>query len=271
MKKQIVFFLAAVLFSSHAYAKIVSETIDYFSQSEPMQGVIYYNDALENPRGGILIMHEWKGLGDYTKKRAEMLAELGYVAFAADMYGKGIFAKNHEEAGKLAGVYFKDRELMRRRAISAYNAFLLTRKFNPEKMAAIGYCFGGTVVLELARKGLLLKGVASFHGSLATPTPAFKGGFHPQVLVLNGAADKMTSAEDIRNFKAEMEQAEIPYQIHQFEGAMHSFTVWDANDPQRGVQYNEKADKESWEILKNFLEEIFEDKNKVRKVNPSDA
>ncbi len=258
MKK--IFWLFAVsgwLYASVATAAVVSEPVDYTENGEALQGFLYYDDAVQGARAGVIVVHEWKGLGDYAKKRAEMLAGLGYIAFAADMYGKGIFAKDHEEAGKLSGVFFKDRSRMRARAQAAYNAFLTTGKVDASKIAAIGYCFGGTTVLEMARGGLLLKGVASFHGVLATPNPAEKSSLAAEVLVLTGEKDKMILPQDVAEFENEMQTADARYAVHTFKDAMHSFTVWDANMPEKGIQYNESADKKSWRLLKDFLKRIF--------------
>ncbi len=251
-------FLVTSLLSATAFAAVVSQPVDYTENGEVLQGFLYYDDAIQGTRPGVIVIHEWKGLGDgYTKKRAEMLAGLGYAAFAADMYGKGIDVETHEQAGALSGVYFKDRNRMRARAKAAYDAFLATGVVDPSEVAAMGYCFGGATVLEMARSGLPLKGVATFHGVLATPTPAEKGKVTARLLVMTGAADKMVSPQDVENFKKEMESAGVRFEVHSFENAMHSFTVWGANMPEKGIQYNEKADKESWGMLKNFLKEIF--------------
>ncbi len=260
MKKIFLWSLLSVVFvfqSVVVFAAIISEPIDYNENGEALQGFLYYDDAAQKVRPGVIVIHEWKGLGDYAKKRAEMLAGLGYTAFAADMYGKGVLAKDHEEAGKLAGVYFLNRSRMQARARAAYDAFIKTGKVDAAQIAAIGYCFGGTTVLEMARNGLPLKGVASFHGILATPSPAKKGKVTARVLVFNGTADKMVLPADVKKFEDEMQIAGVDYQVHNFKNAAHSFTVWDANMPEKGIQYNKKADMKSWKLLKKFLTEIF--------------
>ncbi len=269
MKKIFLLCLLSIVHGQWSFAAVVSEPVEYKENGETLQGFVYFDDAVtEKPIGsaqgkrpGVIVVHEWKGLGDYAKKRAEMLAGLGYVAFAADMYGKGVFAKDHEEAGKLSGVYFKDRNRMRARAAAAYNALIQTKKVDQTKVAAVGYCFGGATVLEMARASFPLKGVASFHGILSTPAPSEPGRIQARVLVLTGADDKMVPLEQVRAFEDEMRVAVAQFEVVSYEGAAHSFTVWDANMPEKGIMYNEKADKESWEKLKNFLAEIFKVKS----------
>jgi len=260
VKKRLSIFLwtsVCCLWSSVLPAAVVSEPVEYTENGETLRGFVYFDDAVSEKRPGVIVVHEWKGLGDYAKKRAEMLAEEGYIAFAADMYGKDVFAKDHEEAGELSGVYFKDRNRMRARAAAAYNALIQTQKVDQAQVAAIGYCFGGTTVLEMARASFPLKGVASFHGILSTPVPAESGRVRAKVVVFNGAEDKMITAEQLDEFEAEMQNAAVDYQLINFEGAAHSFTVWEANMPEKGIMYNEAADKQSWEKLKTFLSDIF--------------
>lgn len=257
MKK--IFLLLAICFvflASNVTAAVVSQKIDYEEGGQKLQGVLYWDNTVDAARPGVIVFHEWKGLGDYAKKRAMMLAKQGYAVFAADMYGKGVFAETHEKAGELSGVFFKDRAKMRSRAKAALDAFVKTGKVDEFNLAAIGYCFGGTTVLEMARAGFPLKGVASFHGILATPSPAAAGQVQTKVLVLNGAEDKMNSSQDIQTFEDEMRNAGADWQFVNFGGAKHSFTVWDANMPDKGVMYNESADKRSWAMLGGFLKTI---------------
>jgi dienelactone hydrolase len=185
-----------------------------------------------------------------------MLAKQGYAAFAADMYGAGIFADSHEKAAELSGVYFKDRNKMRARAKAAMDAFIKTGYADEFNLSAIGYCFGGTTVLEMARAGFPLKGVVSFHGILATPAPAEAGAVKAKVLVFNGAEDAMISAQDRQSFEEEMRKAGADWQFVNLGGAKHSFTVWEANIPEKGIVYSAAADKRSWAGLKLFLNEV---------------
>ena len=230
------------------------ELIEYKHGDVVLQGYLAWNGAVAGKRPGVIVFHEWKGHGDYVRRRADQLAALGYAAFAADMYGKGVFAKDHDEAGKLAGVYFKDRPLMRERAKAALDTLKAQAVCDPSKIAAMGYCFGGTTSIEMARGGLDVRGVASFHGILAgEPAKEIKA----RVAVFHGAADKFVPAEQVKDFEKEMKDAKAKYEIHQFDGAVHSFTVKEAgDDPSKGMAYNEDADKKSWALLEKFLKEV---------------
>jgi dienelactone hydrolase len=237
---------------------VVTQAVEYRHGDAVLEGYLAYDDAVEGKRPGILVVHEWKGLNDYAKSRAGQLAAMGYTAFAADMYGKGILAKDHAEAGKLAGVYLNDRNLMRERARAAYEVLKQNEQVDPSRIAAIGYCFGGATVLEMARAGMGLRGVASFHGALKTPSPAGPGGVRARVLVFNGAEDTFISPEDIAAFKKEMTESGADWNFVEMEGAVHSFTVPSAgSDKSTGVAYHPEADRKSWAMLEDFLKEIF--------------
>lgn len=243
--------------ASLAHAEIKTQSIVYKHDKTELEGFLAYDDALEGKRPGIVVVHEWKGNGDYSRRRAEMLAKLGYVAFAIDMYGKGVFAKDHEEAGKLAGIYRSDRKLMRARALTGLDVLKKQKNVDANRLAAIGYCFGGTTVLELARAGTPLKGVVSFHGSLDTPLPAKAGEIKAKVLALHGADDHHVN-QGLQAFQEEMRQSKADWQFISYGGAVHSFTVPEAgNDPTKGIAYNEKADKRSWQAMETFFNEIF--------------
>jgi len=248
----------SVFIAVQVHAEIKKEAIEYKHGDVVLEGYLAYDDAVQGKRPGVLVVHEWRGLNDYGKRRAEQLAELGYIAFALDMYGKGVYAKDHEEAGKLSGIYRSDRQLMRDRARAGLEILKNHSLTDQRRMAAIGYCFGGTTVLELARGGEELLGVVSFHGSLNTPTPEDAKNIKGKVLVLHGANDKFISQEDITAFQEEMRKADVDWQMVFYGGAVHSFTVPEAgNDPSKGMAYNEKADKRSWEEMKQFFNEIF--------------
>ncbi|MBK6880385.1 MAG: dienelactone hydrolase family protein [Elusimicrobia bacterium] len=256
MKKHLA--LALVLFSTvSSWAALKTKDVEYHDGDTVLRGYLAYDGGSLRARPGIVLVHEWKGLGDYAKERARQLGMQGYVVFAIDMYGKGVYAKDHEEAARLSGVYFKDRDLMRRRALAGLETLKKTPLVDPARMAAIGYCFGGTTVLELARAGTDLRGVASFHGNLATPSPAAQGGVKAKVLVLHGAGDAWT-AGDIPAFQKEMTEADVDWQLISYGGAVHSFTVPTAgNNPSTGMAYNAAADKRSHRALLDFLREIF--------------
>ena len=246
-----------LLQASTASAAVHGETVAYKHGDTELEGYISYDDATEAPRPAVLVVHEWKGLGDYAKRRADQLAELGYVAFAADMYGKGVHAETHEEAGKLAGIYKSDRALMRARIQAALNVLKEHPLVDTSKIGAIGYCFGGTTVLELARSGADVKGVVSFHGDLSTPDPADAKNIKGKVLIEQGGDDKFTLS-GVEAFKKEMKDAGVDMRFDSYPGAVHSFTVKEAgSDPSAGMAYDENADKKSWESMKAFFKELF--------------
>jgi dienelactone hydrolase len=238
--------------------EIKSEVVDYRHGDVALQGYMAWNPAATGKRPAVLIIHEWKGHGDYVRRRADQLAKLGYLAFAADMYGKGVFAKDHDEAGKLAGVFFNDRKQMRERAKAGLDV-LAKHPMCDGRIAAMGYCFGGTTALEMARAGYDLKGAASFHGNLTTPTPADAKNIKGKVIVFHGLEDNFVPKPVVDAFLEEMKNAKVDSQFVGFTGAVHSFTVKEAgDDPSKGMAYNQNADRRSWTMLENFLKEIFQ-------------
>lgn len=240
-----------------AHAEIRTELIDYKQGDTTLQGYLTYDTAVAGKRPGVLVVHQWKGLTDYEKHRAEMLARLGYVAFALDIYGKGVRPKNNEEAGAQAGKYKKDRPLLRARALAGLEVLRGHELTDPKRIAAIGYCFGGTTVIELARAGADLAGVVSFHGGLDSPDPAAGKNIKCKVLALHGADDPFVPAADLAAFENEMRQAHVDWQLIKYGGAVHSFTEKDAGDNHlAGAAYNEAADRRSWEHMKLFFAEI---------------
>ncbi len=256
--KTITLLMCAFLWSSVCDAAVKGEMVEYRHGDVILEGYLAYDDALKEARPGVLVVHEWYGLNDYAKKRADQLAELGYVAFALDMYGKGVRAASNDEAGALAGKYKGDRPLMRARAQAGLDVLKKRSLVDPKRVAAIGYCFGGTTVLEMARAGADVAGVVSFHGGLDTPDPQAKPTIRARVLVLHGADDPLVPAKDIAAFHEEMQRSGADWQMIYFGGAVHSFTNPQAgSDPSKGVAYNEKADRRSWEAMKLFFAEIF--------------
>ena len=246
------------IWAGPAAAAIHTESVEYRHGDAVLEGYLAYDDAIQGRRPGVLVVHEWKGLNDYAKRRARQLAELGYVAFAADMYGKGVRAETHEEAAKLSGVYRADRVLTRARAQAALDVLKAQPQTDPSRLAAIGYCFGGMTVLELARTGADLNAVVTFHGALDTPMPAAPGAGKAKLLILHGAADGFVTQDKVAAFKQEMDAAGANYRIVQYPGAVHSFTVPEAgNDPSQGMAYNAEADQKSWEEMRSLLAEVF--------------
>lgn len=235
-----------------------TETVEYRHGGTVLEGYLAYDDTVEGKRPGVLVVHEWWGLNDYVRGRAEQLARLGYVAFAADIYGKGRRAETAEKASELAGTYLRDRGLLRARAEAGLRRLKEHPLVDAGRLAAIGYCFGGTTVLELARSGAALDGVVSFHGGLATPLPAQAGALKAKVLVLHGADDPFVKAEQVAAFQEEMRRAGADWQMVYYGGAVHSFTnPARGSDPAKGTAYNEKADRRSWEAMRAFFREIF--------------
>ena len=237
-------------------AAVKYEVIEYKQGDTVCEGVLAYDDSASGKRPAILIAHQWKGVTDYEKQRAAMLVEMGYVAFCADIYGKGVRADNPADASALAGKYKNDRPLLRARVNAALETLRKQERVDAERVAAIGYCFGGTTVLELARSGADVRGVVSFHGGLGTPLPADAGKIKARVLALHGADDPFVPAEEVAAFEKEMRDAKVDWQLVAYGNAVHSFTDWNAgSDNSKGSAYSEKADKRSWQAMKSFLEE----------------
>jgi dienelactone hydrolase len=244
-----------ILFSGmETRAAIQTQTIDYKQGDATLEGFLACDDSISGKRPGVLIVHQWQGITDYEK----MLAEMGYVAFCADIYGKDNRPRNPKEAGALAGKFKSDRKLLRARVNAGLDELKENELVDPDRIAAIGYCFGGTTVLELARSGAQLNGVVSFHGGLDSPTPADGKNIKCKVLVLAGADDPFQKPADLAAFEQEMRDSKVDWQIVFYGGAVHAFTEADAdklNLP--GAKYNEKADKRSWQAMKDFFAEIF--------------
>jgi dienelactone hydrolase len=249
--KTLLLVLAAALAAVPSQAALKSRDVMYSQGGTQLQGYLAWDDSFKGPRPGVLVFHEWWGFGPYVKMRADMLAGLGYVAFAADMYGKGVYAKDHEEAGKLMS-QVAAQDLIRPRAQAALAQLAGSGKADTARVAAIGYCFGGKTALELARSGAPVKGVVVFHGPLDTRQPAAPG-FRPKVLALEGADDKHV-AGGIPAFEDEMRKAGADWQLTLYGGAVHSFTVKEAgSDPSTGMAYNAEADRRSWAAMRDFL------------------
>jgi dienelactone hydrolase len=242
-------------------AAVIGKTVEYAADSVTLKGYIAYDDKIADKCPGILVVHEWWGLNDYARKRADMLAKLGYVALAVDMYGDGKTATHPDDAGKFSSEVMKNMPAMKARFMAAFDLLRKDEHVDPSRIGAIGYCFGGGVVLNMARTGIDLKGVVSFHGSLTTQSPAKKVKVKTRILVCNGAADKFTTAETIKTFKTEMKAADVKFKFINYPGAMHSFTNPDATELGKKfnmpLAYNEKADRESWAAMKEFFKGVF--------------
>ncbi len=258
MMKRSLFPLLAALLIGSAHGALVKKAVTYEQGGVTLEGFHVYDDAVTGKRPAVLVIHQWTGLTDYEKGRSRQLAELGYNVFAADIYGQGI-RPQVPEAGKEAGKYKGDRKLYRARLDAALEVLTKNEFTEPTKIAAIGYCFGGTGVLELARAGAPIAGVVSFHGGLG-PAPGFtaeEGKVPAKVLVLHGAIDPHVKPEEVDAFEKEFNDAKADWQFIAYSGAVHGFTQKMAGDDiSKGAAYNAAADKRSWEHMRSFFREI---------------
>jgi dienelactone hydrolase len=253
--------VSAIAVSASAEPNIMGQEVSYSSGATVMKGYLAYDKNIKGKRPGVLVVHEWWGHNEYARKRARMLAEMGYAALAVDMYGDGKQAMHPDEAGKFSSEVMKNFDTAKARFTAAMDLLKKQHMVDPGEIAAIGYCFGGGVVLNMARQGVDLKGVASFHGSLVPVNPAQPGSVKAKILVLHGGDDKFTTAEQIDAFKKEMKDAGADFQFITYPGAMHSFTNPDADTYAKKFNlplgYNAEADKKSWAELGTFLGQIF--------------
>jgi dienelactone hydrolase len=241
-----------------AEAKIVTQTVAYRQDGTVMRGFLAYDDSLKGKRPGVLVVHEWWGLNDFARDRALKLAGLGYVALAADMYGGGATTRDREEAGKLAGALLGNPDRLRARAQAALKVLAADPRVDAKRLAAIGFCFGGTTVLELAYSGADLAGVASFHGGLPKAKPDDLKRIKAAILVLHGADDPHVSPADIATFEQAMRQSGADWQMVFFGGAVHSFTNPAAgHNPASGAAYDPRAARRSWRCLQEFCRDIW--------------
>lgn len=261
MKKIFLGILLVLMFLSPAFAEVVGKEVDYTDNGITMKGYIAYDDAIQGKRPGVLVVHEWWGHNAYARKRAEMLAGLGYIALAVDMYGDGKTANHPDDAGKYMNEVKSNLPLMQSRFTAALNLLKSNELTDAEKIGAIGYCFGGSTVLSMAIEGLDLKGVVSFHGGLGGLPTAAEGAVKAKILVCNGADDSFIPKEQIDAFKSQMDAAKAEYTFKSYAGAKHSFTNPDADQYAKDfgmpIAYNAEADQQSWSDMKAFLEEVF--------------
>lgn len=252
---------AILMTASCASAAVQTREVAYQRGDQKFVGYLASDDSIEGKRPGVLVVHEWWGLNDYARKRADELAELGYVAFAVDMYGDGKTADHPKQAGEFASAVGGNPPLMKARFDAARRMLAKHQTVDPKHLAAIGYCFGGSVALEMARQGADLAAVASFHGALATKNPAQAGKTKAKVLVMTGGDDAMIKPESVEAFEKEMKAAKVDYKVVVYPGAKHSFTNPTADENAKKfdlpMAYDPQADSASWKELKEFLARAF--------------
>ena len=261
MKMLLTLLIAAItLTAQSALAEIKTQVVDYKDGQTTLQGFLAFDDTKAANAPGVLVIHEWWGHNEYARTRAKQLASLGYVAFALDMYGKGVTANTADEAGKLATPFYTDRALMRSRATAGLEVLKAQKQVDPKRIAAIGYCFGGTTAIELARGGAELVGVAGFHAGLDFPNPDEAKNIKGSLLLCTGADDPMVTPDKVDAFEEQLRKAHVDYQINVYANAVHAFSnpAADAHNIP-GIKYNEKADKRSWEALRLFFKEAFKE------------
>ncbi|WP_434607323.1 dienelactone hydrolase family protein [Pseudomonas sp. D2-30] len=258
--------LAVVLLalSSASHAAIQTQEIPYTSaDGTKLIGYYAYDDAVKGPRPGVVVVHEWWGLNDYAKRRARDLASLGYSALAIDMYGDGKNTEHPKDALAFMQAALKDGKAASARFQAGLDLLKKQPQTDPDKLAAIGYCFGGKVVLDAARQGVPLAGVVSFHGALVTKTPATPGSVKAKILVEHGALDSMVTEDNVTAFKSEMDKAGADYKFVSLDGAKHGFSNPDADRLSHGehggpdIGYNKEADEKSWADMQKFFKKIF--------------
>ena len=233
-----------------------TKDVEYEADGAKLKGVLAYDDAAKEKQPGVIVFHEWWGLNDYAKMRAKQLAELGYVAFAADMYGPGKVTEHPKEAAKLAQEVRMNQEVWLARAQAALKTLQAQEQVDPDRIGAIGYCFGGTTALILAANGAPLKAVATFHAGLPPFTADQAKKIKSRILVNNGADDAFVAKEAIDKFKAALDEGGVKYQFENYPGAVHSFTVKDAEKHEiKGMAYNEAADTKSWQATQELFKE----------------
>ncbi len=257
-KRLLAFLILTLPFATQAAVK--TETVEYKDGDTSLTGYLAYDDAVDGKRPGIIVVHEWWGLNDYARERAEMLAELGYVAFAVDMYGDKKVTEHANEAKGWMTQITENIDAWQKRALLGLDILKKHELVDPSYTAAIGYCFGGATVMQMAYAGADLDGVVSFHGSLPPANEEQQKKINTRILVAHGNADSFIPADRVAAFKDGLEKSGADWQMVTYGGARHGFTNPDAAKyGLEGVAYNEKADRRSWALMQSFFEEIFAD------------
>lgn len=236
---------------------IRSKTFDYSQDGNDFEGFLAWDDSVTGPRPGVLVSHAWGGAGDFERQRAEDLAELGYAGFCLDLYGKGLRGSNPEENSKLMQPFLKDRGMLQRRMTLAVEVLRAQDGVDAARIAAMGYCFGGLCVLDLARTGADIRGVVSFHGLFMPPGNTAGNKIAAKVLALHGWSDPLAPPDQVHALASELTEAGADWQLHAFGHTLHAFTNPHAKDPDNGFSFSESATERSWKLLVDFLAEIF--------------
>jgi dienelactone hydrolase len=238
-------------------AVIETADVDYSQDGAALRGFVAVDSASAQRRPGVLLIHDWLGVGGYMQARSQMLARLGYVALAADIYGAEL-RPTGQDAAQVAGQFYADPALVRARARAGLDQLRAHPLVDPDRIAVIGYCFGGFCALELARTGADFAGVVSFHGLLSTDSPQDAANIRAKVLVLSGAADPVVPDDQVTEFEDALRAAPtVDWQLIRYSGAMHAFTQPEANAPDHGAAYQQAADRRSWAAMRAFFGEIF--------------
>ncbi len=252
---------SALVAASTAFAAppaVKSRTVDYKIGDQAFEGVFFYPQAAKGKLPGVVMVHNWMGISDETRKQAERVARLGLGVFAVDIYGKGVRPTNQQEAVTVSGKYKADRKLFRERVMRGLEVLRQQKEIDPAKVMAVGYCFGGTAVIELARAGADVQAVVSFHGGLDSPNPADGKNIKATVVALQGADDPYVKPADIAAFQNEMRTNHVDWEMTVYGGAVHSFTDTSAGeDPKTGAAYNARADKRSFEVLTDLVHDLY--------------
>jgi dienelactone hydrolase len=247
-----------LILSAFVQAEVKTKTVAYAYNGTNFIGHLAWDDAATGKLPGVLVVHEWWGLNDYARKRAEQLASLGFVAFAADMYGDGKVTTHPQEAGQMASAVRKDVKVWQGRAQAALKVLQNHERVDTRRIAAIGYCFGGSTALALAYSGADLSAVVTFHGALPVPDPAQAKAIKAKILICHGALDAFIPEGTIQKVREAFEQAKVDYEINYYGGAVHSFTVADADKVgMKGMAYNAEADQRSWRDMLRLFGEVF--------------
>src|SRR5579872_4103052 len=256
MFRSVIAMATVALSAGLAPAAVVSKTIDYEFDGTKLKGYLAFDDTVKEKRPGVLVVHEWWGLDDYAKERCNMLAKLGYVAFAVDMYGDGKHSKHPEDAKKMATEVRDNLKMWRGRAEAGLKQLTSQPNVDPSKIAAIGYCFGGSTCLQLAYSGADLKAIATFHAALPKPTPEEAKAIKPRILVCHGDADFFIPPDAVKAFRDALDAAKVKYEFVGYKDVFHSFTVQGADKHMiKGMKYDAKADADSWDRMKKLFKE----------------